>query len=29
LKDQAEICLRDHAEKLIVSRAFTSRFKQM
>jgi DNA-binding LytR/AlgR family response regulator len=29
LKDQAEISLRDHAETLIVSRAFTHRFKQM
>jgi DNA-binding LytR/AlgR family response regulator len=29
LKDQAEITLRDHGETLIVSRAFTHRFKQM
>jgi DNA-binding LytR/AlgR family response regulator len=29
LKDQAEISLRDHAETLVVSRAFTHRFKQM
>jgi DNA-binding LytR/AlgR family response regulator len=29
LKDQAEIALRDHAETLIVSRAFTHLFKQM
>jgi DNA-binding LytR/AlgR family response regulator len=29
LKDQAEISLRGHAETLIVSRAFTHRFKQM
>ena len=29
LKDQAEISLRDHGETLIVSRAFTHRFKQM
>ncbi|HSW81919.1 MAG TPA: response regulator transcription factor, partial [Usitatibacter sp.] len=29
LKDQAEITLRDHAETLIVSRAFTHLFKQM
>ena len=29
LKDQAEISLRDHAQTLIVSRAFTHRFKQM
>jgi DNA-binding LytR/AlgR family response regulator len=29
LKDQAEIALRDHAQTLIVSRAFTHRFKQM
>jgi DNA-binding LytR/AlgR family response regulator len=29
LKDQAEISLRDHAETLIVSRAFTHLFKQM
>jgi DNA-binding LytR/AlgR family response regulator len=29
LKDQAEINLRDHAQTLIVSRAFTHRFKQM
>ena len=29
LKDQAEISLRDHASTLIVSRAFTHRFKQM
>ena len=28
-KDQAEIALRDHAETLVVSRAFTHRFKQM
>ncbi len=29
LKDQAEICLRDHGETLVVSRAFTHLFKQM
>ena len=29
LKDQAEISLRDHAETLIVSRAFTHLFRQM
>ena len=29
LKDQAEIALRDHAETLVVSRAFTHLFKQM
>ena len=29
LKDQAEISLREHAETLVVSRAFTHRFKQM
>ena len=29
LKDQAEISLRDHAETLVVSRAFTHLFKQM
>jgi DNA-binding LytR/AlgR family response regulator len=29
LKDQAEITLRDHPETLVVSRAFTHRFKQM
>jgi DNA-binding LytR/AlgR family response regulator len=29
MKDQAEISLRDHAETLVVSRAFTHRFKQM
>lgn len=29
LKDQAEIALRDHRETLVVSRAFTHRFKQM
>ena len=29
LKDQAEITLRDHAETLVVSRAFTHLFKQM
>ncbi len=29
LKDQAEISLRDHGETLVVSRAFTHRFKQM
>lgn len=29
LKDQAEIALKDHRETLIVSRAFTHRFKQM
>jgi len=29
MKDQAEIELRDHAEKLVVSRAFTHLFKQM
>ncbi|HEY2628282.1 MAG TPA: LytTR family DNA-binding domain-containing protein [Usitatibacter sp.] len=29
LKDQAEISLRDHTQTLIVSRAFTHRFKQM
>ena len=29
LKDQAEISLRDRAETLVVSRAFTHRFKQM
>jgi len=29
LKDQAEISLRDHPETLVVSRAFTHRFKQM
>ena len=29
LKDQAEISLHDHSETLIVSRAFTHRFKQM
>ncbi len=29
LKDQAEISLREHTETLVVSRAFTHRFKQM
>jgi DNA-binding LytR/AlgR family response regulator len=29
LKDQAEIALKDHRETLVVSRAFTHRFKQM
>lgn len=29
LKDQAEVSLRDHAETLVVSRAFTHLFKQM
>jgi DNA-binding LytR/AlgR family response regulator len=29
LKDQAEIALRDHAETLVVSRAFTHLFRQM
>jgi DNA-binding LytR/AlgR family response regulator len=29
LKDQAEIALRDRPETLVVSRAFTHRFRQM
>ena len=29
LKDQAEIALKDHRETLVVSRAFTHRFRQM
>jgi len=29
LRDQAELSLKDHAETLVVSRAFTHLFKQM